>query len=635
MPEEAGGDGTNEIEAAEGADDDDARVKPAAPGAAATTSAAAATSRRVRVYRHGDLAAGDRVINSYAADRTPGSATLSRQGFCVDFSFPRGGRASQQPQQPPQQQEQEQPEQQEPKVKLLLDNGQQISVQLSSARRASHADEVVYGGHPDDEAVWGFAELLKFENSDSTARDLEEVARGLHRRATQVRHRWKERRKEQWRRQEQQEMSEEAGDAAASAAVKSADSATTASATGSSSNSNNDIAMTEEQRRQQQQQRSAALRRKRLELEVAQKKRSLLARKREREEALTAANARKRQKVVVSNLSALRRPAIVVRDISSAGPRELVYIQQKEEVDDTAAATEREAKTRLPTPQREEKKSELRQRQREVLERRAELMRKAEVLKNKKKRKRLDTTSCEDGDDNGDGDDDDAKKRATDDSGTAEDADELDEGIIRSEAASEAENNDDDNIDVLLEDADVDADAGQLEQLRLRRLELQSTISQQAQTQSQLKQSIEVQSLRGMVRAQLGVLTKQGQNLAERTTQLRQCTADMEAERTEVEEAERRLEELLDKKQRLEVMAGRVTEQLLDSRKRRADLLEVAGGSSSNITAGDVEYSIDGEGPDAAAGDTSSGKSRRLSKGQRKRRSAGKRKDAASDFFEE
>ena len=383
MPEEAGGDGTNEIEAVEGADDDDVGVKPAAPGAAATTSAAAATSRRVRVYRHGDLAAGDRVINSYAADRTPGSATLSRQGFCVDFSFPRGGRASQQPQQPPQQQEQqeEQPEQQEPKVKLLLDNGQQISVQLSSARRVGRADGVVYGGHPDDEAVWGFAELLKFENSGSTARDLEEVARGLHRRATHVRRRWKERRMERRR----QEMSEEAGDAAASAAVKNADSATAASATGSSSNSNNDIAMTEEQRRQQQQQRSAALRRKRLELEVAQKKRSLLARKREREEALTAANTRKRQKVVINDLSALRRPAIVVRDISSAGPRELVYIQQKEEVDDTAAATEREAKTRLPTPQREEKKSELRQRQREVLERRAELMRKAEVLKNKKK----------------------------------------------------------------------------------------------------------------------------------------------------------------------------------------------------------------------------------------------------------
>ena len=142
------------------------------------------------------------MINSYAADRTPGSATLCRQGFCVDFSFPRGGRASQQQPPPKQQQQEEQPEQQEPKVKLLLDNGQQISVQLSSARRASRADGVVYGGHPDDEAVWGFAELLKFENSDSTARDLEEVARGLHRRATQVRRRWKERRKEQWRRQE-------------------------------------------------------------------------------------------------------------------------------------------------------------------------------------------------------------------------------------------------------------------------------------------------------------------------------------------------------------------------------------------------------------------------------------------------
>ena len=269
-------------------------------------------------------------------------------------------------------------------------------------------------------------------------------------------------------------------------------------------------------------------------LKVAQKKRSLLARKREREEALTAANTRKRQRGVIRDLSALRRPAIAVRDISSAGPRGLVYIQQteEEEVGDTAAATDREAKTRLPTPQREEKKSELRQRQREVLERRAELMRKAEVLKNKKKRKSINTTSGGDGDDNEDDDNDDAKKRAADDSGTAEDADELDEGIIRSEAASEAENNDDDNIDVLLEDADVDADAGQLEQLRLRRLELQSAISQQAQTQTQLKQSIEVQSLRGMVRAQLGVLTKQGQNLSERTTQLRQCTADMEAERT-------------------------------------------------------------------------------------------------------
>ena len=569
MAEEGGGDGANDIEAvtSKGGADDDDKVKTAATSTAGVATSATPTETTTatgsrRVYRHGDLAAGDRLIHSYAADRTPGSATLYRQGFCVGFSFPRGGgRASQQeqPGQPEQQQQQQEQgkseEQQPPKVKLLLDNGQHVSVKFSSVRRLTHKDEVIYGGHPDDESIWGFAELLKFENSD-------------------------------------------------------------------------DISMTEGQ--QQHQQRSAALRRKRLELEVAQKKRSLLARKREREEALlAAAHTRKRQKGSITDLAALRRPTIVVRGISSAGPRELVHIQQQEEDTDAATTTD---KTRLPTPQREEKKSELRQRQREVLERKAELMRKAEVLKNKKKRKSLDTA---DGDDNGDDDGDDgndAKKRAADDSGTSEDAVEL--GILRSGAASEAENNNDDVDILLLEDADPDADADQLEQLRLRRLELQSAISQQAQTQTQLKQSIEVQSLRGMVRAQLGVLTKQGQNLSERTTQLKQCTADIEAERKEVEDAERRLEELLDKKQRLGVMAGRVTEQLLESRKRRADLLEVAGGSST--TAGDVKDSIGEEGPDAVAGDTSSDKSRRLSKGQRKRRSAGwKRKDAASDFFEE
>ena len=43
---------------------------------------------------------------------------------------------------------------------------------------------------------------------------------------------------------------------------------------------------------------------------------------------------------------------------------------------------------------------------------------------------------------------------------------------------------------------------------------------------------------------------------------------------------------------------------MLDSRKRRADLLDVAGGS---ITAGDAEDSIDGEGPDAAADGSASG----------------------------
>ena len=95
----------------------------------------------------------------------------------------------------------------------------------------------------------------------------------------------------------------------------------------------------------------------------------------------------------------------------------------------------------------------------------------------------------------GDDNDVDAKKRAADDSETAEDADELDgeddedEGIIRSGAASEAEND---------ADADADVDAEQIEQLR--RLEPY----QQAQTQTQLKQSIEVQRLRGVVRAQLG-----------------------------------------------------------------------------------------------------------------------------------
>ena len=43
----------------------------------------------------------------------------------------------------------------------------------------------------------------------------------------------------------------------------------------------------------------------------------------------------------------------------------------------------------------------------------------------------------------------------------------------------------------------------------------------------------------------------------------------------------------------------------MDSRKRRAYLLDVAGGSS--ITAGDAEDSIDGEGPVAAADGSASG----------------------------
>ena len=127
--------------------------------------------------------------------------------------------------------------------------------------------------------------------------------------------------------------------------------------------------------------------------------------------------------------------------------------------------------------------------------------------------------------------------------------DDEDEGIRRSGAASEAENDDADA------DADADVDAEQIEQRRL--LEPY----QQAQTQTLLKQSIEMQSLRGMVRAyadEAGAESLGGDRAA----------VDMKAERAQVEEAERRLEELLDKNQRLEAMAGRVTEQLLDSRGR-------------------------------------------------------------------
>ena len=57
----------------------------------------------------------------------------------------------------------------------------------------------------------------------------------------------------------------------------------------------------------------------------------------------------------------------------------------------------------------------------------------------------------------------------------------------------------------------------------------------------------------------------------------------MEVERAKVKEAKRRLEELLDKRKRLEVVAGRMTEQLLDCRKNRADLL--AGGRFAGAVA--------------------------------------------------
>jgi hypothetical protein len=356
-------------------------------------------------------------------------------------------------------------------------------------------------------------------------------------------------------------------------------------------------------------------------------KRSLLHKKKEQERALTLAGGSRqatpvpgetpskappRKKRKLADLAALRRPSILVQNLSSSGPKELVYIQPRKLPQTENNGTE--AKSRLPTPQQEEKKSELQKRQKEVMERRAELLRKAEMLKQRQQVKRKSLEAEEEDCDEVVDDHNDAKIAADDgaemNSDDEGDGDLANDNNIQSGTASEIENDD-----------AIDNDAGQMKQLRLRRLELQSTISQQAQTQTELKQSIEVQNLRGMVRTQLGVLTKQGQNLSERTAQLKQCTADIEVERKEVEDAEQRLEDLLEKKRRLETMAGTVTDKLLESRKKKAEILK-------------GKVVDDCGGPDAAAGGPlSRSRSRSPRQGGRQSRSKRNKGGAAADFF--
>ena len=564
-----------------------------------------------KLYQHYDVTVGDRLVNTYVADRRPNSPHLHRQGFCVGFS---GTYA-------------------EPKVGMLLDNGQQITVLRSSVHKVIGGEEIVFGGDPADEEIW-FADF-----PEDVQGNFKKTVAELHKRATKIRKRIQQQKKEQHMEKQQQKekkrqsmagIGDATGDATTTNEANSKPAAAPAEAAASAP-----AELSTEQKRER-----LALKRKRLELEVAQKKlaaaqakatnaqkRSLLHKKKEQEKALAVSRratpvpgevpskAPPRKKRKLTDLAALRRPTILVQNISSSGPNELVYIRPR--MSATKEDDGAESKARLPTPQREEKKSELQKRQKEVMERRAALLRKAEMLKQKQreKRKSLGVEEEEVVYDEVGGANEDAKEEAddgmemtSDDEGDS-DLDNDDNG--RSGAASEAEN----------DGATVDnGDADQMEQLRLRRLELQSTISQQAQTKSELKQSIELQNLRGMVRTQLGVLTKQGQNLSERTAQLKECTVDIESERKEVEDAEQRLEELLEKKRRLETMAGTVTNKLLESRKKKAEILK-----------GRV---VEAGGPDAAAGGPlSRSRSRSPRQGGRQSRSKRNKGGSAADFF--
>ena len=558
-----------------------------------------------KLYEYNDLTVGDRLVNTYVTHQRPDSPKLHRQGFCVGFS----GSYDQ------------------PKVKMLLDNGQQIIVKLGSVQKVAGA-EVVFEGDPLDKELW-FADF-----AEDVRGDLKMVFTELQRRATKIRKRIQQQKKlrheeQQQKEKKRQKMVEDNADASGDGDVTDeADSKQTTTAAPATAE------LSTEQKRER-----LALKRKRLELEVAQKKlaaaqakatnaqkRSLLHKKKEQEKALAvsrqptpvpgdiSSKPPPRKKRKLTDLSALRRPAILVQNISTSGPTELVYIQPRQ-IPSNEGNSNEQNKSRLPTPQREEKKSELQKRQKEVMERRAELLRKAEMLK-QKQRKSLGVEEEEEGNDEevGDNDEDDAKVEADKDMEmtTNDDVDLDNEFTLRSGAASEAEN----------DGVTAESETDQMEQLRLRRLELQSAISQQAQNQTELKQSIEVQNLRGMVRTQLGVLTKQGQNLSERTAQLKQCTADIESERKEVEDAERRFEELLEKKRRLETMAGTVTDKLLDSRKKKADILK-----------GRV---VDDGGPDAAAGgplNRRRPRSPRQGGGGRQSRSKRNKGGTAADFF--
>ena len=567
-----------------------------------------------KLYQHHDLTVGDRLVNTYVADRRPNSPHLHRQGFCVGFS---GTYA-------------------EPKVRMLLDNGQQITVLLSSVQKVAK-DEAVFEGDPADEELW----MADF--AEDVQGNLKKVVTELHRRAAKIRKRIQQEKKRRHMEQQRQaekkrqkmaaDTADATGDINGTGEIDSKPAAVAEAAAPAPATAE----LSTEQKRER-----LALKRKRLELEVAQKKlaaaqakatnaqkRSLLHRKKEQEKAFAVSRqatpvpgevpskAPPRKKRKLTDLAALRRPTILVQNISASGPNELVYIQPRTS-DTKENDNDAESKSRLPTPQREEKKTELQKRQKEVLGRRAELLRKAELLKQKQqeKRKSLELEEEEVDDDEVGHSNDDAEMAAdggmemtSDDEGD----DDLDnDDNLRSGAASEAEN-DGTTVD--------NGDADQMEQLRLRRLELQSTISQQAQTQTELKNSIEVQNLRGMVRTQLGVLTKQGQNLSERTAQLKECTVDIESERKEVEDAEQRLEELLEKKRRLEIMAGTVTDKLLDSRKKKAEILK--GRVVDNCG-----------GPDAAAGGPLSRScSRSPRQGGRHSRSKRNKGGAAADFF--
>jgi len=272
---------------------------------------------------------------------------------------------------------------------------------------------------------------------------------------------------------------------------------------------------------------------------------------------------------MLGDISALRRTArISIRDISSSGPPEMVRIGRG--FAPISAQPGRTTVEDIATPQRREKAEELRRRQKEILERRAGLLEKAERLKKRRKKQKLDgaVELAVSGVDSNDGtatcrEDEVVTNRVICDEM------ELPDGAAAIMEASHAE---------FAATSNAESD---LDRLKMRRSELRSTITAQTHSQHQLRHSIEVKNLRNMVNKQREVLVKQGQNLSEKSALLRKCLDDVAHERDELNTLDRRVEDMLGKKRKMEEMAGAITQKLLKSRRKRDKFLQSLSSSQS------------------------------------------------------
>lgn len=250
-------------------------------------------------------------------------------------------------------------------------------------------------------------------------------------------------------------------------------------------------------------------------------------------------------------LSALKTARIIISNISSSGPKELVRIVPAEEpppLPVVAIDDHDRAEDYHDNNERQLRSGELRQRQEELRKKHAALLKKAERLK---KRQKLAEQA--------------APHSPAEASQRTEDEGDETEELLRSDSKEPVA------AEVMGKD---EGPVSARDRLRQRRLELQSTITRHAAMQQELKQTIELTDLREMVNKQRKILMQQGRRLAESTGLLREGADEIMAEKEKLMEAEVNLEEKRKKKVMLERMARSVTDKLLERRRKRNELLQ-------------------------------------------------------------